>query len=324
MNDLSCHNRFLKESPSLKQNAKRVRTVLLINVAVMFLEIYFGYTSGSMSLLADGWHMGTHAAALLITVIAYKLATDDRMTAKFNFGGGKIIALGGFASALFLFGIAIFVGVEAVERLMNPQPIDFNEAFYVAVFGLLINFAGAFILRPQDLEGVGETSNHEASAHAHHSHGGHSHAAHHSHGGTSHGDHNIRAAYIHILADALTSIGAIVAILAAKFFNVSFLDPIVAIVASLVILKWAYGLLKDTAWELLDGHAEGVDFDGLRNKILAQDVTILDLHVWKVGPQMLSAELIVATRQRRGLDTYRTILEKDFGISHSVIEERDL
>lgn len=311
MNDLSCNNRFLKESPSLKQNTRRVRLVLLINVIVMFLEIYFGYVSGSMSLLADGWHMGTHAAALLITVVAYKLATDDKMTAKFNFGGGKIIALGGFSSGLLLFGIAIAVAAEAIQRIIHPQPIRYDEAFYVAVFGLLVNVAGAFILRPQ---GGDDDS---LQAHAHHSHGGHSHAAH-------HGDHNIRAAYMHIVADALTSIGAIVAILSAKYWGLTFLDPAVAIVSTLVILKWAYGLLSDTAWELLDGHAEGIDFPALRKRILAEQVSIVDLHVWKVGPQMLSAELVVATSQRKGISVYRQILEKDFGISHSVIEERDL
>lgn len=320
MNELSCHNRFLLESPSLKQNVKRVKLVLFINVVVMVLEIYFGYISGSMSLLADGWHMGTHAAALLITVVAYKLATDDKMTARFNFGGGKIIALGGFSSGLLLFGIATAVAIEAIQRIFHPQPIQYDEAFFVAVFGLLVNIAGAFILRPQK----NESDKDSPSLHAHHSHGAHSHAAHHAHGGaTSHNDHNIRAAYLHIVADALTSIGAIVAILSAKYWGLTFLDPAVAIVSTLVILKWAYGLLKDTSWELLDGHAEGVDFAALRKRILEEQVEIIDLHVWKVGPQMLSAELVVATNTRKGIAIYRQILENDFGISHSVIEERE-
>lgn len=288
----------------MRANARKANVVLWITLITMLVEIYFGYITGSMALLADGWHMSTHAAALGITWLTYKLASSPKMVANFNFGGGKLIALGGFASSVFLLLIAVFVAVEAVGRFWKPVEIHFDEALLVAVIGLTINVACAFVL-----------SHHggEQESHAHH---------HHSHGHAAHEDHNIKAAYVHVIADALTSIGAIAALLGGRFYGWSWLDPLVGLVGSLVILKWAYGLIKDTAWELLDGHARGINFASLQSRLSSDNTEIIDLHVWKIGPGVLTAELIVKASTSKGIVHYRHILEKEFGIHHSVIEER--
>lgn len=348
MNELSCRTVFRVDDAKIAANSRKANLVLWITTVTMVLEIYFGYVTGSMALLADGWHMSTHAAALGITWLTYKLARSPKMVANFNFGGGKITALGGFASSVFLLLIAVFVAIESVQRFWNPVEIHFKEALLVAVIGLTVNLVCAWILREEhdapapSAEGSIADKNGDHSeqdtpfrhhshsgALGHHSHSGHfghhhSHGGlkgHHSHGG-SHDDHNIRAAYIHVIADALTSVGAILALLAGQFYGTQWLDPLVGVVGSIVILRWAYGLIKDTGWILLDGHAEGVDFPKLTQRLQSENVTIIDLHVWKVGPSVLTAELIVKSATPRGIAYYRKILENEFGIHHSVIEER--
>ncbi|MEK6555314.1 MAG: cation diffusion facilitator family transporter, partial [Bdellovibrionota bacterium] len=177
MNDLSCKNDFIQFDETIRKNSGRVQQVLVLNTVIMFLEIYFGYISGSMSLLADGWHMATHAAALGISLLTYKLATSTKMTRNFNFGGGKIIALGGFTSSLFLLLVAVLVFIESFQRFLRPEVIEFQDAIWIAMLGLIVNFIGAYLLRPRSGSAAPETS-----SHAHHSHSGHA-SHHHSHSG---------------------------------------------------------------------------------------------------------------------------------------------
>jgi len=336
MNTLSCDNHFLSLDPRIQKNSRKAKVVLIITALTMVLEIYFGYVTGSMALLADGWHMATHAAALGITYLAYRLAISPTMTKNFNFGGGKILALGGFASSVFLLCVVALIGFESVKRFIHPQDIQFNEALIVAVIGLLVNIVCAWILRDSaDAHGHthehGHAHNHEGHAHAH----GHSHEAHdHSHGAHDHthtssgDDHNIRGAYIHVLADALTSVGAIVALLAGRFWGLNFLDPLIGLVGAIVIFRWAIGLIRDTGWELLDGHAKGVNFDQLKTRVESVGGVIQDMHVWKIAPNVLTAELVLKNPHGQNVNQLtqktRAILEAEFNVRHSVIEVRGL
>lgn len=302
LNPHSCQNSFLQVEPHLKQNMKKSRSVLVITTAMMALEVYFGYKTGSMALLADGWHMATHAAALGITYLTYRLAASPQMVRNFNFGGGKLIALGGFVSSLILFFAALMIAYEALLRFAHPRAIHFTEALYVAILGLVVNLVCARILV--------DKSHKHSHEHDHDHHHDHMH------------DHNLRGAYLHVLADALTSLGAIVALVAGLFWGWTFLDPLIGLIGALVILKWAVGLLQDTGWELLDGHAKGVDYNRLKARIEAERAEILDLHVWKVAPRVLTCELVVRSPKPMGIEHYRKILSDEFEISHSVIEER--
>lgn len=323
MNEFSCKHHFLALDKNIAKNAKKVSLVLWITVATMLFEIYYGYKTGSMSLLADGWHMATHAAALGVTYITYRLATHEKMARHFNFGGGKIIALGGFTSSLFLLMVIGFIVVEAVQRLLNPKSIAFDEALGVAIIGLVINLICAYILRDSHAHG-GHTHDHNhGHVHDHkheHSHG-HSHADEHSHGHSHEQDHNIRGAYLHVLADAFTSVAAIFALIAGKYYGIAFLDPIIGLIAAAVILKWSIGLIRDTGWELLDGHASGLNYAKLKKRV-EEKAQIIDLHVWKIAPHFLACELIVKAHPKLGLEFYRNILQNEFHIQHTVIEER--
>ena len=306
-NELSCHNHFLSFDKSLRLNAKKAWLVLWITTLTMLFEIYFGYTTHSMALLADGWHMATHAAALGITYLTYRLATNPNMVKNFNFGGGKIIALGGFASSIFLLCVVFMIGLESVERFFHPLNISFDEAILVAILGLAINVICAFILRAS-------TGNHHSHSHDDHGHHSHSHGHYH--------DHNIRGAYLHVVADAVTSVGAIAALLSGKYFGFYFLDPLIGLIGCIIIFRWAIVLIKDTGWELLDGHAKSVDFVKLKSQLESKGSKILDLHVLQVAPKTLCCELVVTSQKTHGLEFYRQILHNEFNIQHSVIEER--
>lgn len=302
MNQLSCDEHTLVGDSRIIKNSAKAKWVLLITLVMMVVEIYFGWLTGSMALLADGWHMATHAAALGITFAAYKIAVTPSIVRNFNFGGGKIIALGGFASSVFLLLVVFGVFFESVSRIVNPEPIRFTEALIVATVGLIVNIVSAFILH--------DSHDHE---HGHHHH--EPHAAPHQH------DHNLRAAFVHVIADAVTSVAAIIGLLVARETGLLFVDPAIAIVSSFFILRWAYGLIKETSWELLDGHAKTVDFEALQSRITDEDVEILDLHVWRISPKALACELVVRTKQRKGIGYWKSILEKEFCIQHTVVEE---
>ena len=262
-----------------------------------------------MALLADGWHMGTHAAALGVAVFAYVYArrhVDDR---RYTFGTGKVGPLAGFASAIGLAVVALLVLGESLTRLTAPVAIRFDEAIAVAVLGLVVNLGCALLLKDDHHEHV----HHHDEAHAHDDAA----AAHRG----AHRDHNLRAAYLHVLADALTSVLAIVALLAGRSLGWTFMDPVMGIVGSLVIARWSWGLLRDTSDVLLDGEVDPRRRDAMVSAIEARaDNRVADLHVWRVGPQQLAAIVSVVTHTPNDPSHYRALLSGFPDLAHVTVE----
>ena len=257
-------------------NARRTLWVVALTAVMMVVEILAGWWTGSMALLADGFHMATHAGALAVAAAAYAYARKHAASRRYSFGTGKVGDLAGFASALVLAVIAIGVGVESVRRLFEPSSIAFMEAIVIAVVGLLVNLASAALL---------------SGGHHHH---GHDHDHHHGHGHGHGHDNNLRSAYMHVLADALTSVLAIIALIAGRQFGWTWLDPIMGVVGAVVIARWAWGLMRDTAAVLLDATDDHVA-EEMRELVEGPgDASILDLHVWKVGPQAHAAIISVS------------------------------
>lgn len=261
-------------SASHDRNAKRTLWVVWLTAATMVVEIVFGWLTGSMALLADGFHMATHAGALAVAAGAYAYARRHARDARYTFGTGKIGDLAGFASALLLGGTALFIAIESAMRLFQPVQVAFGEATLVAMAGLVVNLLSALLLGHGHGDG--------------HGHAGHSHAAPHSHA-----DNNLRAAYIHVLTDALTSVLAILALLAGRYLGWWWMDPAVGLLGAVVIARWAWALMKDTAAILLD-MAEPALTARVRALAEAEGATIRDLHVWRIGPHAHAAILSVA------------------------------
>jgi cation diffusion facilitator family transporter len=280
---------------------RNTRRVIALTVMMMVVEIAAGMAFGSMALLADGWHMGTHAIALGITAFAYFFARKHAANPKFSFGTGKVGVLGGFASAVVLAVIALLMGAESVQRLLSPQPIRFNEAIGVAVLGLAVNLVSAFWLR--DAPHHHDHSHGEADAHNHHH------------------DHNLRAAYLHVVADALTSVLAIVALSTGKLFGWVWMDPFMGIVGGLIILKWSQGLLWDTGKILLDRDVGQGPVDDIRAIIEADsDNRVADIHVWRVGPRHLYAILSIVTHFPKSPEHYKALLAGHDELVHVTVE----
>ena len=286
-----------------QRNARRVGGVMVLTLAMMVGEILAGTWFGSMALLADGWHMATHAGAMLITVLAYRYAQRAAGEARHSFGAGKVGDLAGFASALILIGVALIMAWESVARLLAPTPIEYGEAIAVAALGLAVNLASAWLLRDD---------------HAHHHHGhdhGHSHAGHHHH---DHHDHNLRAAYLHVLADALTSVLAIVALLLGQRYGWSWLDPVMGLVGAVVIVRWGRGLLHSTADVLLDAAPSGMT--EAITQALGDDVGVLDLHVWQIGPGQHAAIVALSAARPASPAAYKARLTGVAGLAHVNVE----
>ena len=280
---------------------RNTRRVIVLTLSMMIIEIAAGYLFGSMSLLADGWHMGTHAVALSITAFAYYYARRNSDNPNYSFGTGKVGVLGGFSSAVVLAVIAILIGVESIQRLVSPQPIRFNEAIAVAFVGLVVNVISAFLLQEK---------------HGHH----HGHGHDHDHN-KKFRDHNLRAAYFHVLADALTSVLAIIALFTGKAFGWIWMDPIMGIVGALIISRWSYGLLVDTGKVLLDRDVNQEAVEEIRAIIEADsDNRVSDLHVWRVGSHHLSAIVSIVTHYPKSPDHYKNLLEGYDEISHVTVE----
>ena len=308
-----------------QQQEKKVWTVFWLTTVVMVIEIVAGTWSGSMALLADGWHMGTHSAAFAITLFTYLYAKKHRANQAFSFGTGKVNYLGGFASAIALAIVALMMIIESTQRLMTPETIHFNEAIGVAILGLLVNVASVFVL-------------HDHHGHSHdHSHGhdhsnghSHSHQNEHSHHGDanehvhthSHEDHNMKAAYFHVLADTLTSILAIFALLAGKYFGWIAMDALMGIVGAAVILRWAYGLIKESSEVLLDKSVSKSSIAAIANAIEQENsTTIHDIHVWKIATAHLAVILSVSAKNPLTSDEYKVILKQHLPqLSHISIE----
>ena len=274
---------------------RRTRQVLILTAITMLLEVAAGLAYGSMALLADGWHMGTHVAAFLITIVAYRYARRHADSRKFTFGPGKVSVLGGFVSAIALVAVALVMLGESLQRLMSPRPIHFDEALIVAVLGLVVNIVSAYLLR-------GHHDHHHDDHHHHH-------------------DHNLKAAYLHVLADALTSVLAIAALLFGKYLGWNWLDPLIGMVGAAVIGRWAYGLLRETGFILLDGSIEGDYLAAIREKIEGTlDNLVADIHVWKVGPSDYAAIISIVTHHPQKMDYYKELLRDFSEITHLTIE----
>ena len=275
---------------------RRTFIVIAVTAVTMVVEIVSGIAFGSMALLADGLHMASHALALGITAAAYVYARRHAHDERYSFGTGKVNALGGFVSALFLALFVLVMAAESVNRLFNPVDIAFNQAIAVAVLGLVVNAASLFILG------------------GHHDRGGHSH----SHG---HADHNLRAAYLHVMADALTSVLAIVALLCAKYFGWNWMDPIMGIVGAVLVARWSWGLLRDTSHVLLDRRAPARIRDAIRAAIEDHDASrVADLHVWSIGPNIYVAVITIVADEPQEPDHYKAMLPDDLGVVHTTVE----
>lgn len=264
------------------RNARRTHWVIALTALTMVVEIVAGWMTGSMALLADGFHMATHAGALLIAAFAYAYARKHAHNARFTFGTGKVGDLAGFASAIMLGLASLGIAAESAQRLWDPHQVDFADATVVAVIGLAVNLVSAWLLMDE--------GHHHGHAHGHDH--GHSHA--HDDGHThAHSDNNLRAAYLHVLADALTSVAAIAALLAGRYLGWVWLDPVIGIVGAIIIARWAWGLMKDTSSILLDT-AEPELAGTIKTLAQAQGAVIADLHVWRIGPHAHAAIVSVS------------------------------
>lgn len=309
-----------------RRNERRIWLVIALTAVMMVAEIAAGTVYGSMALVADGWHMSTHASALLISALAYLFAGRQARNPCFTFGTGKLGDLAGFASAIILALIALLMAWESLLRLSNPMPIGFAQAIAVAVVGLAVNLVSAWLLAG---EGHDHGHGHHHHGHVNHGHGNDAHA-HHSHINHGHGDHahhaktsdnNIRAAYLHVIADALTSVLAIAALTLGSLYSWLWLDPLMGIVGGLVIANWSWSLMKSSGGVLLDVISEGETLPAeIRGAIETEDDRITDLHVWQVGPGHHAAIVAVLTSQPRDPAFYKDRLSALEELSHVTVE----
>lgn len=283
-----------------QENERRTWLVVGLTATMMIAEIVAGTLTGSMGLLADGWHMGSHVAALGLSAFAYRFSRRHAESRTFSFGTGKVGPLAGFASALLLGLVALGMANESIHRLINPVAIDYSAAMLVAAVGLAVNLGSALLL---------------GGNHHHHHHGsdGHSHDHHH--------DHNLRAAYVHVLADALTSLLAIVALAGGALFGLGWLDPVIGIGGAVVILWWSWGLVRSTSSVLLDVEADATVADKIRQRLEVEaDCRVVDLHLWQVGTGHLALIVSVVDHNPRPPRHYKRLLDGIGSLSHITVE----
>ncbi|MCC7171383.1 MAG: CDF family Co(II)/Ni(II) efflux transporter DmeF [Planctomycetes bacterium] len=288
------------------RNERRVRFVVALTLAMMVAEIVAGTVYGSLALLADGWHMATHAGALTISAAAYAFARRRARDSRFVFGTGKVGELAGFTSAVILAGIASIIGFESIVRLWQPSAIRFDEAILVACVGLAVNLASAALLNQKP--------------EAHHDHDeGHVHAG--DDGDHAQHDHNLRAAYLHVMADALTSVLAIAALLAGKHLDLVWMDAACGLLGAAVILSWSFRLLRGTGAALLDVETDSRLPTQIRGRIEhGNGDKLADLHVWRVGPGGFAAILSIVSDDPRAPDHYKALLHGLGGLAHVTVE----
>lgn len=285
------------------ENAKRTLWVVALTVVMMVGEITAGYITGSMALLADGFHMATHAGALGIAAAAYRYAKRHASSQRYSFGTGKVGDLGGFASALILGMVALGIGVESFVRLLQPTDVQFGTATLIAIVSLIVNIVSALLL------GHGHSHSHDHTDHDHVHHGN---------------DNNLKSAYVHVIADALTSVLAIVALLAGRYLGWVWLDPAMGIVGAIVIGRWAWTLMRVTAGVLLDQTDVHVAEEIRELVEKPGDATITDLHVWRVGPQAHAAIVSVLGEVTADADSIRERLKPVHEVSHLTVEYRSV
>jgi cation diffusion facilitator family transporter len=306
---------------------RRTWAVVALTTVMMIAEIGGGAWSGSMALIADGLHMSTHVAALSIAAVAYSFARRHVGNDWFSFGTGKLGELAAFASAIILAMVALLIGYESVARLFHPVAIAFREAIPIALLGLGVNLASALLLHDDghhhdhddetELADAHDRDDDHRHDHAEHDHAHHDHSHHdHSH----HADYNFRAAYIHVLADAVTSLLAISALIAAAYFGLPWLDPVAGLLGTIVISVWAYSLIKSAAAVLLDAVPSRARAGLIRQRLEIENDRVTDLHVWRLGPGHLGVVAVIVSEHPRPPDHYKARLAGIEGLSHVSIE----
>jgi len=283
----------------IKAGERRTQMVIALTTIMMIIEIAGGIAFGSLALLADGLHMGSHAAALGLTVFAYAYARRYASDRRFSFGTGKVNALTGFSSAILLGGFALGMVWESIHRLLSPVEIVYNQAIAVSVVGLAVNAFSAVVLAQRP----GEEDHHP-----------HPHLP-------GHSDHNLKAAYLHVLADALTSVLAVIALSAGKWIGLAWMDPLMGIVGAVLITRWSYGLLRDTSAVLLDKQAPAELEQAVRGAIESEDGNrIADLHLWSIGPQTYAVAMSIVTDQPKSPPHYKSLLPDRVRVAHMTVE----
>ena len=310
------------------ERERRTWSVVALTAAMMILEIVGGTLFGSIALVADGWHMATHVLALAIAGLAYLFARRHIGDPRFSLGTGKFGELAAFGSAIILAMIALGIGYESVLRLLQPVAIHFREAVPIAALGLCVNLASAWLLRESHDHGHG----HAFVEHTHHGHehddhdGDHDHDHHqahddHAHGaGAHHQDSNYRAAYVHVLADALTSVLTIAGLSVAWAFGLNIIDPLVGLVGMIVILSWALGLVRSAGGVLLDTVPDPALAERIRERIETRGDRLADLHLWQVGPGHAAVIMSVVSDAPQAPSAYKQRLEDLAGLSHVTVE----
>jgi cation diffusion facilitator family transporter len=310
----------------IRSGERRTLIVVIITGIMMIAEILVGIFFGSMALLADGIHMGSHMVGLLIALIAYILARKYARDDRFSFGTGKVNSLAGYTSALLLAVFSLVMAYESIVRLFNPVEIHYNIAISVAVIGLIVNGGSMLILGEKGHTHTHGEHDHDHGEHDHdHDHDEHDH--HHDHDEHDHGhvhagtDHNLRAAYLHVLADAMTSVLAIIALLAAKYFGWNWADPLMGIVGAIMVARWCIGLLTSASSILLDHQAS----PQLRKSIIGivesyKDTKVSDLHLWSIGPGIYAVDMSIVTKYPDPPNKYKTMIPSNSGVVHATVE----
>nr|WP_319514155.1 cation diffusion facilitator family transporter [uncultured Cohaesibacter sp.] len=334
------HNHVFLNAKASASNERRVFYVVLLTFAMMLIEISAGILFNSMALLADGWHMATHAGALALTIFAYRYARNHAQDVRFTFGVGKVEILGGYTNAILLGIVALFVAYESIDHMINPRAIAFNEAMLVAFVGLLVNVASVWLLGDNHhhghSHGHSHDHDHDHDNHHHHhhdthdDHGDHHHshdshaAAHHSHDEHAHGknhDRNLKGAYLHVLADALTSVLAIAALLMGKLFGWTWTDALMGLVGAALIGHWSFLLIKETGGILLDRVSKMDLADRIKTEIENRaDNRVVDLHVWYVGANKYAAIVALVTHYPRAVEHYKEMLATIPELAHTTVE----
>ena len=290
------HDHLKHQVSESSQNETRTWRVFILTLTMMVVEIVSGMLTGSMALLADGWHMGTHTAAFGITIFAYRYARRNQSNRQFSFGPGKVNPLGGFASAVALAVVALFMIIESIERFIQPVDIQFNEAIVVAIIGLVVNLVSAVLLMGTSVED---------HTHSHHHH-----------------DHNLRSAYFHVLADALTSLTAIFALFTGKYLGWEFMDPVMGIVGALVIIVWARGLLRSSAGVLLDKTAGGRIESEIREGLAKlEGIQISDLRLWYLSSDRYALGIKYSGADELSPEQVRSQLASNSSLAYIIAEK---
>ncbi len=305
-----------------KAAERRTLIVIVITALTMTIEIAAGIAFGSMALLADGLHMGSHASALAVSAFAYFYTRRHAKDARFNFGTGKVNSLAAFASAVMLVLFALVMASKSIERFIFPVAIEFNQAIFVAVLGLVVNGVCLVILGGHGQ--AGDKASHHNHRPSENGHDGHDHRDHsHSPVHREHKDHSLWAAYIHVLADTLTSLTAIFALAAGKYLGQNWLDPFMGVVGAALVVVWSWRLLHSSARVLLDMQAPQEVSDQIRKAIESQgDNRISDLHVWSVGPGIYAAEIAIVCSEPLEAERYYSLLPRNIGVVHVTVETR--